>query len=345
MDGEESNSMIDGSGILVGLGSVGLKHAKHLLQLTSRVLVIENAKEFNQRQLEVLENDRVTLVPSFEAIESKLDFDDPSIGVVASHGPDHASHASQLISLGAKKLVVEKPFATSLRSIDDLVRLAKDEGVTTYVPTLWRLSKSAMQLRTWQNEEGLGKCVQVTWTSGAKGFSEMGTHVIDLANFVLGTEPKSIISQLSSSLINPRNSQLDYFGGVAGFQYDGDGQLVIALSNASAVSGPVQFWFEEAVVELHFSGLLRLISKKRDSAVRITQTFEVSQAGVLEEQFESGQLWTEFYNLIAADKQFNSGVAASRLMVLALAASHTGSRILTDVKVPSSLYDRCWNVT
>ena len=59
----------------------------------------------------------------------------------------------------------------------------------------------------------------ISVNGGAAGIVTNGIHYLDLAISIFNSSPKSVFSNLFSSSINPRSSDLDFWEGTAYFNF------------------------------------------------------------------------------------------------------------------------------
>jgi len=115
--------------LIVVHGSVGKRHLLNLRKVTHSITVIDP----NSDSLTGLNSD-ITCFSSLEEFERTLEKDSQSkeeleaVGVVTNWGPDHFETTLRLISLGFKKILVEKPLASNMGQLEGYNKIL-DEGV------------------------------------------------------------------------------------------------------------------------------------------------------------------------------------------------------------------------
>lgn len=135
---------------------------------------------------------------------------------ICSPNAVHADQARAALNAG-KHVVCEKPLATSSQEAAELAELAGRTGLTATVPFVYRFHPMARQARFQATEGGLGRlltvrgnylqdwmlCAQDTnWrvdpVSGgpSRAFGDIGSHLVDLLEFVSGDRIARVNSRL-----------------------------------------------------------------------------------------------------------------------------------------------------
>ena len=179
--------------LVVGAGSIGVRHA-HNLQQQGAVVAITDP-----------DPGRAHAVPDAEAVTFDLSSFDQYDGIViASPSVFHLDQASAALDAGVKALV-EKPLATSTAGLDDLVSRAKDRLMVGYN---LRLHDPVARLVSWLHDDRVGRPLSTrlwfghhlpAWRPGVdyrttySANAEMGggvlldaIHELDLAVWMLG---------------------------------------------------------------------------------------------------------------------------------------------------------------
>ncbi len=108
---------------VIGLGSIGLRHARHLLDVGARVIGYDPSP---QRAIEFASLGGAVAKNAEQAIKSA------SRAIVASPSPLHLEHLEAAISLG-RPVLVEKPLAVSIPGVESAIKKAHDASIPVMV--------------------------------------------------------------------------------------------------------------------------------------------------------------------------------------------------------------------
>jgi len=187
---------------VVGAGAWGSTHLKRLLQYSDK-LNIEvvgfydinpERASFISRTLGIRSLDLSNLLNSVDGL------------IVATPPTTHSKIASKAIEKGIT-LLVEKPFATSMEDANTIHKLSKKFGVDILVGYIERFNPVVRELRRILTSQDLGSPVVISSKRvGPRGrrirdvgvILDLATHDIDIARFILGSEPNQLLSMYGS---------------------------------------------------------------------------------------------------------------------------------------------------
>jgi predicted dehydrogenase len=104
--------------------------------------------------------------------------------VVATTADSHVAIAHAALEAGARKILVEKPVATSLADADALLTKAQRLGAHIAVDHTYRWLPSGKGLHRLIDSGVIGKACSIKFTFGRSGFSMIGTHLFDFARWL-----------------------------------------------------------------------------------------------------------------------------------------------------------------
>lgn len=331
---------------------MGKRHLEKLILNFTSVLVVDPRAQELAEEFRLFKNDHFDDQVSFVEDMSQISISDRKTSALISNwAPDHVDTVFSLMGKGVRRFAVEKPLADSLGDIERLELLVKENKIDFVMNMPWRRSSLFPRLQEYARLSELGRPKRVIAQLGAAGFSEIGIHVLDFSGLFLDSEPQKVTSTLFDSKINPRNSNLSYFGGTAVYDYDDMNQLVISLHNQIRTAGKVFFEWEYGYAELDLSsGLVtgRKVEDLQDLRLKpANRTAEASISALITED-----IWAEsdedpfIYEFLRGSQNTDfAGIAASKNLIAALEANAQG-RILT----LSRLSEECevstrWKIT
>ena len=92
--------------------------------------------------------------------------------------------------------------------------------------------------------------VESSLTAGCRGLATNGIYYIDLASDLFGRGPECVVSSAAGEPINPRSTDLMFYGGTAAWSFGCGHEATVCFFNRSSVSGSVIIYHRDAVVEL-----------------------------------------------------------------------------------------------
>lgn len=330
--------------VLVGNGSVGKRHLANLRKVAECVFVIDTNKD-----------NLVGLTDKERAFNSLSDFSDEfefvssdnysrDIAIIANWGPDHFNTATNLISRGFQKLLIEKPLASSLLDVSRYENLISDDT------QIWcnfhlRFGEGLALLQAFQKQYSLDTPVSISVTGGAKCLSTTGIHWIDFALILYREIPKEVYGHVANSNLNPRSSSLSFLDGLCFFKFSGGRTLTINFSNYSRCDSSVVILWENYKAEI-IDGDVKIYGSNSPG----TDSLPVTRTRPLNELITKSKLsavgfetlFSEFMN--SESTQVNL-LTANRALILALVSSELGRKLDWDEEVPLSLVSQNWRIS
>jgi predicted dehydrogenase len=126
--------------VVVGLGSIALRHRRNLKLLFPEVLIIAVPASGRVSNQNVEFADKIILTLE-EAIKEKID-----IAIVASPASFHAIHVKPLLLAGIPSLV-EKPVTSNLQDAQGLIRIHKETDTPTAIGYCLRYMPSSIKMK------------------------------------------------------------------------------------------------------------------------------------------------------------------------------------------------------
>ena len=195
--------------IIIGCGSIAMEYVSIVKDLGKVVHVfgrgIKSAENFTQKT-----NLEVCLVPVSTYYINKTKV--PKQAIVAVNVDTLKDVTVQLIKVGVKHILVEKPGGLNLKEIKEIYDLAKKHKAKVFIAYNRRFFSSVIELKKRVKKEGLlsVKFDFTEWAQRIEGiqknklilenwFLANTTHVIDLAFSFMG-QPKKMVSNVAPGL-------------------------------------------------------------------------------------------------------------------------------------------------
>ena len=312
--------------LLVGLGSIGRKHLSWLNHYypNADIFVIDPAYPLGNQTIDSI---------SFLVIEEiPFSISANDIAIVANWGPDHFKSFLELVNVGFKRILIEKPLADSLYELKKIEEICCQNNIILSVNHSWHFESLACRIQSISNSLGLGAPVMLTANGGARCISTAGSHIIHLANQLFASPPLTISGLGRSDFINPRNASLSFYEGVFSFSYPGKQILSITYSNSSSVTGDVLIYWKDAIGYLKDEEVeIYERPRNRDFSSIITRYGEPTELvfkGIIPDLED--RIYRDVYDFLVkvrfsdSTKNLNEHLISSQSLIQALIASKLG---------------------
>ena len=141
--------------LVLGLGSIGKRHTKNLISITRDPIYVYD-KEINAYDfIEKDDNGQIHVVTDDDIKKGTFD-----AAIIATPNSTHADYLIEL-SKKTKALFVEKPIASSLNGIEDVLKKLDENGNTLMVGCNMRFHPGAIAVKKIIDEKQVGKLVFV----------------------------------------------------------------------------------------------------------------------------------------------------------------------------------------
>lgn len=200
---------------IIGLGPMGIRHIQACRSSTE--LELAGGADLNAARVEQLIADGVLPIEGgFTDYKQMILVLKPDIVVIATNGPSHYDIFHEVVNLGVKKILCEKPLATSIVHATKMIKTAHQYDVSLLVNHARRWCLDYIEFKAMLEAGEIGKVESVTFSMGGGQVGCNGTHIYDLISFLTGARAVSIIGFLNDEGIsNPRGKQFFDPGGYA----------------------------------------------------------------------------------------------------------------------------------
>lgn len=160
---------------------------------------------------------------------------------VVTNGPTHAPITIAAAMAGVGRILCEKPMATSVRDARRMIDVCRERGTRLAVAHARRWVEGYRQLRALIASGLIGKLCHFSFVLGGGLFAGNGTHIMDLARYLSGSEPVSVVAFLDrTGTPNPRGPQFQDPGALALYQFENGMRLVIDMFEDLGVAAPME---------------------------------------------------------------------------------------------------------
>jgi predicted dehydrogenase len=340
--------------LIVGLGSIGKTHLKHILRFAGKIVVVDpNPQTIDYIQaiefpVPIEYHRIIELVPKDDLIE---------FAVISNWGPDHFSLIQEVAKLGVRHLLVEKPLVSKLHDLEELKRatLKGELKVITNMPI--SQGPLANRVLSLQLEGKLGQVQTILVSGGAKCLVTNGIHYIDLASKIFQSHPVSVFSSIENHSINPRSVNYVFAEGNSSWSYGNGKNLSISFSNNSHVQLSISIIckYGKIVIDENLATVFCISEKDIKRIDKPTRTFyprEVIDSfqpyHFLDGLDGLGSLYAQI-QFLEEDvwDNFEDGYRATEAVIGMLISSETCSKVDLPLvpKVKEKYLSREWNIS
>ena len=212
---------------VIGLGRHGLRH----LQSYARIEGVEIAAVCDVRAEQVREAcDLYGTARGYTDWEALLREERLDVLSVVTNGPTHAAVTIAAAKSGVGHILCEKPMATSVRDAEEMIRVCREHSTRLAISHARRWVRGYQELRDQLANGLIGKPSHFWFTCGGGLFAGNGTHFMDLARMLTGSNPVMVVASVEESgKPNPRGAQFQDPGAFAVYWFENGMRLVIDL--------------------------------------------------------------------------------------------------------------------
>lgn len=270
------------TGLLIGYGSIGSHHAGVLAGRYGSLVIVDASDDARAKAAEA--HPDATVVAD---LDSGLAGADPAAvtAVIATWGPSHTTLLGELLDRGVRRVLVEKPLATSLEAGYGVVERARSQDAAVGCHLHMRYSGLVEGLLGLAEEHGLGPVESILVDGGARCLVTNGIHYLDLAAALFGRWPSSVISTASAEAINPRSPDLRLYGGTAVWDFGEGRELVMSLSNRSSLYERVRLLHRNAAIDVSIFLEAEVLARDPE---QVERDASVTRSGAASERLFSG---------------------------------------------------------
>lgn len=197
--------------VIVGMGPHGLR----LVQAVSGVQQLALSAVVDRSPQALSSLDLPEGVARFTSTEQALAACKADVVCIATNGPSHAPLALQAMAAGARRLLVEKPMACSVRDCERMVATAEATGTRLSVDHPRRVSPVYRFLRERIASGDWGSLRFVSVQRPGIGLGCLGTHSFDLVRYLAGQDVTRVTAWVDPARgPNPRGAEFVDPGGL-----------------------------------------------------------------------------------------------------------------------------------
>jgi predicted dehydrogenase len=213
-----------------------LKAYENLADVAEVAAVCDTRMDFVQSALDQFKGAR-----GYTDWREMLDQESLDVLSVVTNGPTHAPITLAAAERGVRRILCEKPMATSVADARRMIQACEERGVRLSIAHARRWVLGYRQLREVFKEGVIGKLCHFSFILGGGLFAGNGTHTMDLARYLSGSNPVSVTAYVDpTGTPNPRGPQFQDPGAFAVYWFENGMRLVIDMYEDLGVTAPME---------------------------------------------------------------------------------------------------------
>ncbi|HBZ81742.1 Gfo/Idh/MocA family oxidoreductase [Brevibacillus sp. FSL K6-0770] len=214
---------------IVGLGPMGLRYVEVMKKMEQIKLAVVDLRQEAIQQ--VKERQLKHEVVAYSSHADMLQHEQLDVLIIATNGPSHYPIYLDAVKHGVKRIICEKPIATSIAQAREMVEIARAEGITLAVNHGRRWSKDYVSLREKLRSGIIGSVESIMFSMGGGQMGCNGTHFIDLAGYLLEQNVVQVCGFLNDeNIANPRGANFKDPGGYAIVHFEAGARMFFEMA-------------------------------------------------------------------------------------------------------------------
>ena len=346
--------MLPQAGLLIGCGSVGKKHALAMALRYNFLVIVDKDESVSQWASSNIKVNYQIYTDIEDSLISELCKNYTITAVIATWGPTHSEIFNVLVQNGVRRIVCEKPFSNSLSSAGEMILQAKVNNARVVVGVTRRYTKLAESLNQILGEYCGGAPEAIVVSGGAQCVATMGVHWLDLAFQLFKSNAVSVLGNLRSDNINPRDETLGYWEGSAIWEFPNKKFFTINFTNSSRVAAHVEIIGKLGTVTIEPSGdivVRRIELSVNEEDLPITRTKQALVLKIIEDKDQVIQIEPFLEQLDVVDGSMELPYPLDEVenvlnaLIGAFESSLTESKVFLPIKKNEAGYSRVWNIS
>lgn len=197
---------------VIGLGRMGRRHVEVVRGLGLDVVGVcdqsQECLDIARREFDI-GSDRC-----FQDATDMLDKVRAEAVIVATTAPSHATLVCAAVRLGSRYILCEKPAATSVAQVEQMLEVCQANGVELAVNHQMRFMPQYTEVRALVGTPQLGGLVSIAVAGSNFGLAMNASHYFEMFRYMSGGEAQAVQAWLDDERVpNPRGPQFQDRGG------------------------------------------------------------------------------------------------------------------------------------
>jgi len=154
--------------------------------------------DVNQETLDKVKTENPE-INTYTNIQNMLEYEKIDIASVATLGPTHAEITIKMAENNVPYILCEKPMAISVKSAEQMIQACKANESKLAINHVKRFMPAYVKAKELIQKNKIGKVSSILAFQGGGRLGSMGTHMIDLFNFLYGKNPKAMAGTIDKN--------------------------------------------------------------------------------------------------------------------------------------------------
>ena len=192
----------------------------------------------------------------------------------------------------------------------------------------------------------------MTVSGGAAGMVTNGIHYLDLSISVFDANPTAVTSNLSSSNINPRSKELDFWEGSASWEFSGNRFLTINFTNLSSVRPTAEIFCPKGKIRINENMSMDIFHRNESEILADNRIVRLGTA-TRKDSDSTAPLEDQLFNRIfspllqVGGSHYNNvrELSATKAMIFALIASKKERKVFLSEEQEKNWHEYEWQIS
>ena len=298
---------------------------------------------FDKEIINKIENDNFIFIKKLNYLKKET-FEKISLGVISTWGPSHYRYFEYLNNKKIKHFLIEKPLCSSEKEADLIMSQTKK-------------NKSYFVLHHRWNFDGTQKIIDKLFKKhketpntmvvhgGASCLVTNGVHYLDLASNIFNSTPKSVISEMKNSKLNPRSSKLGFWEGYINYKFKDSKKLFIINSNLNKSKDCVIIYSQNIKIVIE-NGYLKYFYIKKLNEKKTNLHYPKFEKSIkLSNNYYKKMIDSLFQKKSSFNEYRKQKISLIKSLLTALWSSKVKSEIKLNMKKNITKYNKIWPVS
>tara|TARA_B110000881_G_C18593143_1_gene529433 strand:- start:1735 stop:2757 length:1023 start_codon:yes stop_codon:yes gene_type:complete len=245
--------------LIIGFGRMGQRWHQVLKELKFKNIFIVDKSSNKLKKNNIINKNNI-----YNNLEECLKFTKPYIAVVSTTADTHKYFAIKLAENNIKKIIVEKPMATSVKDCAEIIKICKKKKIKLAINHQTRFTQEIEVINKIISKFKLGKLISMNVVSGSSGLAMSGIHFIEIFNYLTKNKIFEVSGNFDNKILsNPRGKQFKDNSGQILAKTKSNQLLYLNLSCFQGHGINIIYAFKNGNIVVNRKGLININIRKK----------------------------------------------------------------------------------